>query len=74
MIKVVKIDGRKPSEIEEMLNNNPSWKLITFGTTKYSETHQIKTSRGNIMTSDPPKKYNFMVLESIGDKIVEFKK
>ena len=67
MIKLIDTYGYRISDLERILNQNSSWKLITFGSNKYH-------TNGMGMMVRPMEKYNhFMVVESIGDDVGEFK-
>lgn len=67
MIKVIDTYGMRLEEIEDCLNRNSSWKLLSFGNNHY------RTSGGG-WGGPPHRKIEncFMVVESIGDDVKEF--
>jgi hypothetical protein len=63
MKKIVDITGKSLERIQEILNDNPDWMVITSGTTKYAHAHTSSGFGRNVMWTDPPKEYSFLIFE-----------
>lgn len=66
MIKVIDTYGMRLEEIEDCLNRNSSWKLISFGNNYY------RTNGMGLCVPPRTMENCFMVVESIGDDVKEF--
>lgn len=65
MTKIIDITHRNLNYLQSLVENNPTWDLITCGQTQFSETHTYKSARGpNVMYSDPTKEVSFAVFKS----------
>ena len=66
MIKVIDTYGMRLEEIEDCLNRNSSWKLISFGNNYY------RTKGMGLCVLPRTMENCFMVVESIGNDVKEF--
>ena len=73
MTKIIDLNNKNLQQIQDLVDKNPDWQLITCGTTRYSETYKYKSMSGaNVMTSDPPENHYFAVFQRQSGKS-EFK-
>ena len=64
MQKVIKLNGKDLDEIQDLINLNPSWKLVACGTTEYQKSESVRLARYTTMVAGPKEKKHFAVFET----------